>query len=41
LLNIEPSEGYLSVEPSKGTAVETIFEIETKDWEDDDLPLSY
>lgn len=42
-MNRPPSGGYMSVNPSSGTAMSTIYTLSTAGWTDDasDLPLSY
>jgi hypothetical protein len=41
LLDLPPSDGLCEVQPSVGTAAATLFEVSTRGWVDDDLPLDY
>jgi hypothetical protein len=40
-INSAPTGGIVTVTPASGTAGSTVFSLNTKQWTDDDLPLSY
>ncbi|KAK3254764.1 hypothetical protein CYMTET_36035, partial [Cymbomonas tetramitiformis] len=40
-VNLAPAPGSVSVEPSAGTVLDTVFQVVARDWTDDEPPLWY